>query len=58
MMEKWYQSRALYDGVIKLLKDKQFKTALDIANAIPDKGIKARALSKITIEMAKASHEG
>lgn len=58
IMEKWYQSRALYDGVIKLLKDKQFKTALDIANAIPDKGIKAKALSKITIEMAKASHKG
>ncbi len=52
-MQEWYQSRALYEAISKLIGNQDFKTAVQVAETIPDKGIKAKAFSKITIEMAK-----
>lgn len=56
-MQEWYQSRALYEAISKLIGNRNFKTAIQVAETIPDKGIKAKALSKITIEMARLGED-
>ncbi|WP_087036222.1 YfgM family protein [Thermococcus litoralis] len=52
-MQEWYQSRALYETVSKLIKRGDFENALQIAESIPDKGIRAKSMSMVTVEMAK-----
>lgn len=52
-MQEWYQSRALYETVSKLIKRGDFENALQIAESIPDKGIRAKSMSMLTVEMAK-----
>ncbi|NJE07733.1 hypothetical protein E3E31_04210 [Thermococcus sp. M39] len=56
-MQEWYQSRALYEAISKLISNRDFKTAVQVAETIPDKGIKAKALSKITVEMARLGED-
>lgn len=52
-MQEWYQSRALYETIITLLKKGEFDMALKMSREIPDESIKATSCSKIVIEMAK-----
>ncbi|ALV63841.1 hypothetical protein ADU37_CDS21440 [Thermococcus sp. 2319x1] len=52
-MQEWYQSRALYETVSKLIRRGDFENALQIAESIPDKGIRAKSMSMVTVEMAK-----
>ncbi|USH00397.1 hypothetical protein K1720_02705 [Thermococcus argininiproducens] len=52
-MQEWYQSRALYETVSKLITRGDFANAFEIAQSIPDKGIRAKSLSMVTVEMAK-----
>jgi len=52
-MQEWYQSRALYETVSKLIKRGDFESALQIAESIPDKGIRAKSMSMVTVEMTK-----
>ena len=52
-MQEWYQSRALYETVSKLIKRGDFENALQIAESIPDKVIRAKSMSMVTVEMAK-----
>jgi len=52
-MQKWYQSRALYETVSKLIERGDFENAFQIAESIPDKGIRAKSMSMVTVEMAK-----
>lgn len=56
-MQEWYQSRALYETVSKLIKRGDFESALQIAESIPDKGIRAKSMSMVTVEMAKQGKE-
>ena len=56
-MQEWYQSRALYETVSKLIKRGDFESALQIAESIPDKGIRAKSMSMVTVEMAKQGED-
>ncbi|RKX50216.1 MAG: hypothetical protein DRP38_01550 [Thermotogae bacterium] len=56
-MQEWYQSRALYETVSKLIKREDFESALQIAESIPDKGIRAKSMSMVTVEMAKQGED-
>ncbi|MDK2783030.1 MAG: hypothetical protein PWQ32_619 [Thermococcaceae archaeon] len=56
-MQEWYQSRALYETVSKLIKRGDFENALQIAESIPDKGIRAKSMSMVTVEMAKQGRD-
>ncbi len=56
-MQEWYQSRALYEAVNKLIANGDFENAYKMAHEIPDKVIKAKAFSKIAIEIAKKGRE-
>jgi len=52
-MQEWYQSRALYETVSKLITRGDLTNALEIAQSIPDKGIRAKSMSMVTVEMAR-----
>ncbi|USS41106.1 hypothetical protein NF865_02510 [Thermococcus aggregans] len=56
-MQKWYQSRALYETVSKLIERGDFENAFQIAESIPDKGIRAKSMSMVTVEMAKQGRD-
>ncbi len=52
-MQEWYQSRALYEAVTKLISSGDFENAYMMAQEISEKSIRAKAFSRIAIEMAK-----
>jgi tetratricopeptide (TPR) repeat protein len=56
-MQEWYRSRALYDGVMKLLKAHRFDEALELVEKIPDNKVKSMALNQIVIELAKTGED-
>ncbi len=56
-MEVWYRSRAIYEAVLKLLNEERYEEAVEMAERIPDERIKAKALSKITIELARTGRD-
>lgn len=52
-MQVWYRSRALYDTVMRLLNSGRYEEAIEMADGIPDDKVKAKALSKIAVQLAK-----
>ncbi|MBP1912431.1 hypothetical protein [Thermococcus stetteri] len=56
-MQEWYRSRALYEGVIKLLNAHRFNEALDLVEKIPDTKVKSMALNQIVVELIKAGED-
>ncbi|ANF23181.1 hypothetical protein [Thermococcus piezophilus] len=52
-MQEWYRSRALYEAVLKLVDSGNFDEAVKMTEDIPDKGIRAKALSRIAVALAK-----
>ncbi len=52
-MQIWYRSRALYDTVVRLLNSGRYREAIEMAEQIPDGKVKAKALSKIAVHLAK-----
>ncbi|AEH24107.1 hypothetical protein [Pyrococcus yayanosii] len=52
-MQEWYQSRGLYEMVLKLIERGNFETAIQVASTIPDRSMRAKSLAKIAVEMAK-----
>ncbi len=56
-MEVWYRSRAIYEAVMKLINDSRYGEAISMAEKIPDGKIRAKALAKITIELAKKGRD-
>jgi len=52
-MQEWYQSRALYDAVLKLLNSGRLEEATEMAGGIPDRMIRSKALSRIAVETAR-----
>lgn len=56
-MQEWYRSRALYDGVMKLVKSHRFDEALELVEKIPDNKVKSMALNQIVVELVKAGED-
>ncbi|AMQ19269.1 hypothetical protein [Thermococcus peptonophilus] len=56
-MQEWYRSRALYDGVMKLVKAHRFDEALELVEKIPDNKVKSMALNQIVVELVKAGED-
>lgn len=56
-MQEWYRSRALYDGVMKLVKSYRFDEALELVEKIPDNKVKSMALNQIVVELVKAGED-
>lgn len=52
-MQEWYRSRALYEAVLKLLDSGKVEEAMEMAEGIPDKVIRSKALSRIAVEVAR-----
>ncbi len=57
VMQEWYQSRALYEAVNKLVSSGDFENAYTMAREISDRSIRAKAFSRIAVEMAKKGME-
>ncbi|WP_297068903.1 hypothetical protein [Thermococcus sp.] len=52
-MQEWYRSRSLYEAVLKLINAGNYSEATSMARAIPDKAVRSKAMSRITLELAK-----
>jgi hypothetical protein len=57
IMQEWYRSRALYEAVMKLVESGKIDDALAMADGIPDKVIRSKALSNIAVNVAKAGRD-
>jgi len=56
-MQEWYRSRALYEAVLKLVNSGKVEEALQMADGIPDRIIRAKAFSHVAIEVAKRGRD-
>ncbi|WP_297068187.1 tetratricopeptide repeat protein [Thermococcus sp.] len=52
-MQEWYRSMSLYEAVLKLISAGNYEEAMDMARAIPDKVVLSKAMSRITLELAR-----
>ncbi len=52
-MQEWYRSMSLYEAVLKLISAGNYEEAMDMARAIPDKVVRSKAMSRITLELAR-----
>lgn len=57
IMQEWYRSRGLYEAVLKLINSGRIKEALQMAEEIPDRVVRAKAFSHIAVEIARGEND-
>jgi len=56
-MQVWYRSRALYEAVMKLVRAGKFEEAIRLAEGIPDRNVRSKAMNSIAVEMARSGQD-